>query len=416
MHATSSFAASPAPGAYCLAINAGSSSIKFALYLARAAGAPLWSGSLEGIGGTHASFSVRGELASDTFTRQFAIPEQVSAVNVLIDWLSERLAPASVASVSHRVVHGAATCRATAQVTDDLLAELYGAATVDPEHLPQEIRLIELLRQRFPDAAHVLCFDSSFHRTMPRVASIVPIPRRYEELGVRRYGFHGLSCAYLMHALAQADPHAADAKVILAHLGGGSSVTAVEHGASCDTTMGFTPAGGIPGAHRSGDLDPGLAWYLQRRAAMTAAQFHHMVNHESGLLGVSGSSGDMRELLASQHADQRAAEAVALFCHATRKAICAMAGAIDGMGTLVFSGGIGEHAAEVRARICSGLSLLGVQLDADANLANAAIISSAASSVCVRVIGTDEAWMMAADTRAFLSAAGSTASLESGHG
>ena len=393
---------------YCLTINAGSSSIKFALYPALSGAAPVFAGSIDGIGGAHASFSVRGALATDTFARRFPVPEQVTAVNVLVDWLTERVDPATLHSVAYRIVHGGPECCATAPVTTAMLAALYAAASTDPAHLPQEISLIEILRRRFPQAAHVACFDSHFHASMPRVASMLPIPRRYDALGVRRYGFHGLSCAWLMHALRALDPAAAQGKVILAHLGGGSSVTAVEGGASRDTTMGLTPAGGIPMAHRAGDLDPGLAWYFARHEQMTPAQFHHMVNHQSGLLGISGTSGDMQELLAHEETDRPAAEAVALYCYQVRKAICAMTGAIDGMGTLVFAGGIGERAAVVRARICDGLRHLGVLLDADLNLRGAACISSPASAVTVRVLHTDEEWMMADETRRLL--AGSSAS------
>jgi acetate kinase len=401
---------------YCLTINAGSSSIKFSVVSALADAPTLLTGSIDGIGGKHASFHVRGALASDTFERHFPIPEQVTAVNVLVDWLTERLPAATLTIVAHRVVHGGPECGATALITPALLAALYTGASSDPEHLPQEIRLIEALRRRFPQAAHVACFDSAFHATMPRVASMLPIPHRYDALGIKRYGFHGISCAYLMHALRQLDSVAASGKVILAHLGSGSSVTAVEQGASRDTTMGMTPASGMPTAHRSGDLDPGLAWYFHRHEQMTPAQFHHMTTHESGLLGVSGSTGDMHDLLVRQHSERRAAEAVALYCYHARKAVCAMAGAIDGIDTLVFAGGIGEHAAEVRERICAGLHHLGVELDAASNASSAGVISSAASRVCVRVLHTDEEWMIADEARRLLGQGAPTVAAEAAHG
>jgi acetate kinase len=224
----------------------------------------------------------------------------------------------------------------------------------------------------------------------------LPIPRRYNARGVRRYGFHGLSCAYLMEELARvAGAKAARGRVILAHLGNGASVTAVRHGKSMDTSMSFTPTAGLPMSTRSGDLDPGISWYLARNEHVTAKQFHHMINHESGLLGVSETSSDMRELLLREKKDVRAAEAVALFCYQAKKWICGMAGALGGLDALVFAGGIGENAPEVRARICRGLEFLGLKLNGTRNNAGAPIISSRGSPATVRVIRTDEEWIIA---------------------
>jgi acetate kinase len=238
---------------------------------------------------------------------------------------------------------------------------------------------------------------------MPRVARIVPIPRHYELHGVRRYGFHGLSCAYLMGELERlAGRQAAHGRVILAHLGGGASITAVRGGKSIDTSMGLTPAGGLPMASRAGDLDPGLAWYLARTEALSAAKFNHMVNHESGLLGISETSGDMRTLLAAQDEDLRAAEAIALFCYQARKTIGAMAAALEGLDTLVFSGGIGEHSFEVRERICAGLGFLGIELDPARNALDELLISSGESAVGVCVMHTDEQRMIVQQVRQVL--------------
>ena len=210
----------------------------------------------------------------------------------------------------------------------------------------------------------VACFDTAFHHDLPRVAQIVPIPRRYEAAGVRRYGFHGLSYAYLMEELARvAGPEAAAGRVILAHLGSGASLAAVREGRCVDTTMGLTPASGLVMGTRSGDIDPGLVRFLMRSEGMTTEQFHDLVNHESGLLGVSETSPDLRDLLARQDADVRAAEAVALFCYQAKKAIGALAAALGGLDILVFSGGIGENSPEARRRICAGLEFLGIALD-----------------------------------------------------
>ena len=235
------------------------------------------------------------------------------------------------------------------------------------------------------------CFDKGFHQHLPPVARVLAIPRRYEKQGVRRYGFHGLSYAYLMEELERlAGREAARGRVILAHLGNGASMAAVRDGSSIDTSMGFTPASGLPMSTRSGDLDPGLVSYLARTEGLTVDQFHHLVNAESGLLGISELSPDLRDLLAQEGRDVRAAEAVALFCYQGKKYLGAYAAALGGLDHLVFSGGIGEHAAVVRARMCDGLEFLGIHLDRAANHANAAIISSRESRVTVRVIRTDE--------------------------
>jgi acetate kinase len=231
---------------------------------------------------------------------------------------------------------------------------------------------------------------------MPRVAKLLPIPRRFDAKGIQRYGFHGLSYAYLMEELTRrGDPAARKGRVILAHLGNGASLAAVRDGKSIDTSMGFTPTAGLVMSTRSGDLDPGLAPYLARTEQMTTSQFYKMVNHESGLLGVSETSSDMRDLLEHEQKDVRAAEAVALFCYQTKKWIGSFAAALGGLDTLVFAGGIGENAPVVRARICAGLDFLGLELDQARNANSAAKISNHASRITVRVIHTDEELMMA---------------------
>jgi acetate kinase len=276
------------------------------------------------------------------------------------------------------------------------LAELHRISPYDPDHLPREIELIEAFRQRHPKLPQLACFDTAFHQTMPRVAKLLPIPRRFDAKGIQRYGFHGLSDAYLMEELARlGDPAATKGRVILAHLGNGASLAAVNQGKPVDTSMGFTPTAGVPMSTRSGDLDPGLVWYLARTENMTAKQFNEMSNFKSGLLGVSETSSDMRELLAGEKEDVRAAEAVALFCYQIKKAVGSFAAALGGLDTLVFAGGIGENAPPVRARICNGLEFLGIELEERHNTANDGVISSATSRVDVRVIHTDEELMIA---------------------
>jgi acetate kinase len=288
-------------------------------------------------------------------------------------------------------------------VTRELLEELHRISPCDPDHLPGEIELIETFRQRHPKLPQVACFDTAFHRAMPRVAKLLPIPRRYDAKGVQRYGFHGLSYAYLIEELARlGDPAATTGRVILAHLGNGASLAAVRDGKSIDTSMGFTPTAGLVMSTRSGDLDPGLAPYLARTEQMTVEQFYEMVNHKSGLLGVSETSSDMRDLLARETHDVRAAEAVALFCYQAKKWIGSFAAVLGGLDALVFAGGIGENAPSIRARVCDGLAFLGVALSESRNAATAGVISTDASPVTVRVIPTDEDLMIARSARRVL--------------
>jgi acetate kinase len=282
--------------------------------------------------------------------------------------------------------------------------------------MPREIELIEALRQRRPKLPQVACFDTAFHQTMPRVARLISIPRRFDAQGVQRYGFHGLSYAYLMEELAHlGDPAATTGRVILAHLGNGASLAAVRDGKSIDTSMGFTPTAGLVMSTRSGDLDPGLAPYLARTEQLTTNQFYEMVNHESGLLGVSEISSDMRDLLAQEAGDVRAAEAVALFCYQTKKWIGSFAAALGGLDTLVFAGGIGENAPVVRARICEGMSFLGIEFSESRNAKSAAVISTHASPAMVRVIPTDEELLIARSVCRALGLAMASEKRDSGH-
>lgn len=388
-----------------LAINAGSSSIKFALYTWPTL-ALLSHGAVSGMGGNASCFTVEGSALQPgaPLRREFAIPEPVTGAQVLVDWLREQLDADGCACIVHRIVHGGASLRHSAEIDDALLATLYGGRRDDPEHLPLEISLIETLRRHFPRARQVACFDSSFHASMPAVASMLAVPRRYYEAGIMRLGYHGISCEYLVRELRRIEPLRAEGKLVLAHLGGGASVTAVEHGASRDTSMGLSPAGGLPMATRSGDIDPGFAWHCSHHEKMSSAALQQMLNHESGLRGLSGGSGDMASLLQREPYDRHAAEAVALFCYQARKAICAMAGALDGIDMLVFAGGIGEHGASVRARICGGLGHLGLRLDEGRNQDHAALISAPDSRVQVRIIATDEQWMLAENARVLLAA------------
>ena len=379
-----------------LTINGGSSSIKFALFETDEMLRRILAGRIEGIGFPQGRFAVKAANEADSFSRPIVAPDHTAGVNVLMDWIEQRFTRGELAAVGHRVVHGGPKYWEPQRVTPEMVEALHQLSPFDPEHLPEEILLTEAFHRRFPNLPQFACFDTAFHHDLPRVAQLLPIPRRYNAKGVRRYGFHGLSCEYLMEELARvAGSEAANGRVILAHLGNGASITAVRNGKSIDTSMSFTPTAGLPMSTRSGDLDPGLGWYLWRAENVTAKQFHQMVNHESGLLGVSETSPDMRELLAHEKEDVRAAEAVALFCYQARKFICAMAGALEGLDTLVFSGGIGENLPQVRQKICAGLGFLGVELSERQNAAGAGVISSKKGKVAVRVIRTDEEWIIA---------------------
>ncbi len=379
-----------------LTINGGSSSLKFALFDRTDPSARLLSGRVDRIGLEHARWVMTQGGGGRKEDRPIDAPDQKAAVHLLIDWLQREVGFAEIAGVGHRVVDGGSRYHQPERVTANLIDELRKIRSYDPDHMPGEIELIEAFRNHDPDLPQVVCFDTAFHHDMPRVAQILPIPRRFEAAGVRRYGFHGLSYAYLMEELARlVGPEEAQGRIILAHLGAGASLAAVRGGQSVDTTMGFTPASGLVMGTRTGDIDPGLVRFLARVEGMTAVQFDSLVNHKSGLLGVSETSSDVRDLLKREKGDVRAAEAIELFCYQARKWIGAFAAALGGLDTLVFSAGIGENAPEIRRRICTGLEFLGISLDEGRNASSDLLISTDQGPVKVRVIRTDEELMIA---------------------
>jgi acetate kinase len=387
-----------------LTINGGSSSIKFALFEAGDSLRRILEGGIERIGLPEATLRVKGLDQADNYSRLVTAPDHAAAVGALMDWIEELSRRDALTAVGHRVVHGGPKYSEPQRITAEMVEELHRLSPFDPEHLPEEILLTEAFFRRFPDLPQVACFDTAFHHDLPRVARLLPIPRRYEAQGVRRYGFHGLSYAFLMGELARlAGTEAAQGRVILAHLGNGASLAAVSDGKSVDTSMSFTPTAGVPMSTRSGDLDPGLLWYLARTEGLDAKRFNEMVNFQSGLLGVSETSSDMHDLLDREIQDVRAAEAIALFCYQVKKWIGAFAAALGGLETLVFAGGIGENAPSVRARICDGLGFLGIELDETRNAKSAPLISPDASRVAVRVIRTDEELMIATSVARLLS-------------
>jgi acetate kinase len=381
-------------GRVVLALNAGSSSLKFALFKDGSPPTRLMSGAIERIGLNDSTFTLKKNNGEQSNRVKVPAANHVSAMEYLLHHFDEKAVQFD--AVGHRVVHGGPHYREPQLVDRAMVKELKRIRSFDPDHLPAEIAIIEAFAAKFPSVPQIACFDTAFHRNMPRVAKLLPIPRRYDAKGLQRYGFHGLSYAYLMQELERLNgSKAAKGRVILAHLGNGASMTAVRAGKSIDTTMAFTPAAGLVMSTRSGDLDPGLVTFLARTEQMTVSQFDHMVNRESGLLGVSETSSDMRDLLARESKDIRAAEAVSLFCYQAKKWIGAYTAALGGLDTLVFAGGIGEHAAPVRARICEGLDCVGIKLDKSRNAAHAPVISTKASRVAVRIIRTDEESMIA---------------------
>ena len=371
------------PAQVLLALNSGSSSVKCALFTYAADPTPLQ----------------RVELDSNG----------AGCLPALVAWLEAHTERSAIAGVGHRIVHGGPIHTEpqaiTARVRDDL-ARLVPFA---PNHLPDEIAIIDALEQQQPGIPQVACFDTAFHQRMPEVARRLPIPASYDRRGVRRYGFHGLSYTFLMEELSRLDgADAAAGRVILAHLGNGSSLAAVRDGRSIDTTMGFTPIGGVVMSTRSGDLDPGVVSFIARTDGASADRLEEILSKRSGLLGLSETTGDMRTLLARERDDAAAQFAVSVYVYSVVKAIGAFSAVLGGLDTLVFSGGIGEHAAIIRARICDALSSLGVSLDATANDAHRGVISGATSRVRVRVIATNEELMIARATYRIVAAGRTT--------
>ena len=378
-----------------LTINGGSSSIKFALYKIEESLVQLFSGALENIGAKDTRLGFVNTLTNQKSSINIKATDHNEAAIILIEWLEKQEDFNSIKAIGHRIVHGMKHTEPE-RITPGLIDELKKISAYDPDHLPEEIKLVEVFGKQYPDMVQIACFDTSFHTTMPVKAKLLAIPRRYYAMGIQRYGFHGLSYAYLMDELDHLAGHeAAQGRVIMAHLGNGASLAAVKDGKSVDTSMGFTPTSGLPMGTRTGDLDPGVAWYLMKNEKLTPHQFNRLINHESGLLGISETSSDMRELLKSQETDACAAEAIELFCYQARKWIGSFTAVLGGIDTVVFSGGIGENAPEIRSRICQYLKFLGIELNESGNIRNEAIISTDKSRVCIRVIKTNEELMIA---------------------
>lgn len=383
-------------------VNTGSSSLKLTIFANNGSGAealPLSAVSVSGIG-QQASMLQIMQSTSPARTKEVHAPDHLAAFRIIME---NDVLPDGVVAMGHRLVHGGTKYRESTLVTaisnDDweLLAQL------DPHHTPIARQLIDQITQYYPSLVQVACFDTTFFQALPRVAKTLPIPQKYYEKGVRRYGFHGLSYTSLLSIFQErAGQAAANGRVILAHLGSGASVTATHLGKPVDTTMSFTPASGVTMSTRSGDLDPSIFGFLHRQDAMSIDAFDRMVNFESGLLGVSGTTGDMKSLLNQEKESEAAALAVELFVRDIKKTIGAFCALLGGVDSLIFSGGIGEQSAVVRSRICRGLAHMGIEIDEAANEHNSFLISAEHCAVGVHVIPTNEAQVIVEQTTALL--------------
>jgi acetate kinase len=381
-----------------LCLNGGSSSLKVALYeVSEGTEAVHARGAVERIGTNDAELWIRNSEGRALKATKEGFPDHETAVNAIFDALEELELP-KPAAVGHRVVHGGPSHAVPARISPALLNTLRGLIPYAPLHLPCEIGIIEAVASRFPALPQVACFDTGFHRNMPELAQRLPLPRRFWEDGLRRYGFHGLSYEFILSELGEA----AGSRTIIAHLGNGASMVALRDGAPIDTTMGFTPAGGFMMGTRSGDIDPGVIVYLMREKGLTADEIDQLVNHQSGLLGVSGIAADMKTLLERSATSPDAKLAVDLFCYQLRKTIGSLAAALGGLDMLVFTGGIGERAAAVRWKACRDLDYLGVRLDEQRNDSHADTVSLPGMPCTVRVIPTNEDRIIARHTRAVL--------------
>jgi acetate kinase len=384
-----------------LTVNSGSSSLKLALWEMGAGERRLAVGVAERLGLPEGHWFWQDDQGQRWAEDSAALADAAAGLLVLLKALKERYADWSPAAVGHRLVHGGEHT-APQRLTPALRQQLQELVLLAPDHLPGALKVLDACQHLYPETPQVVCFDTAFHRSLPRLAQLYPLPRRLAAEGILRYGFHGLSCEWVLAQLRQLAPQEAEGRLLIAHLGSGASLTAVRGGRSLDTTMGLTPAGGLMMGTRPGDLDPGVLLYLSGVRGLSFSELNDMINRQSGLLGVSGRSADMRDLLAHEASDPAAAEAIVLFCYQARKHLGALVAVLGGLDTLVFTGGIGEHAAAIRQRLCAGLEFLGLELDAERNCRQEPIISRPGSRVTVRLVPAEEDRMLARHTWAVL--------------
>ncbi len=378
-----------------LSVNSGSSSLKFALYNIAKQEKLLFSGIISDINLTTNNFYIKNNTDQTIINQSLNKLNHQDCITKLFDWLESQGYVKQIDVIGHRIVYGGVKYTRPHLITSDLINDLNEFVLFAPEHLPQELKVIETVSDRFPDLQQVACFDTAFHHNMPRIAHLYALPRSLYNEGGIRYGFHGLSYEYIIEELKGENYDLKESRIIIAHLGNGASMAAVKDGRSIDTTMGFSPTGGLMMGTRSGDLDPGILLYLLNVKSLSPSQVGRMVNHEAGLWGVSEISSDMKVLLEKEADDRRAAEAIELFCYQAKKYLGSLAAVLGKVDMLVFTGGIGENAPSVRQRICKDIGSLGIQLDSVCNNSNALVISSADSSVVVRVMKTNEELMIA---------------------
>ncbi len=363
------------------------------------------SGNIERIGLRGSHFHIRNAQGETLIEADRDIADHDAAFKMLMEWLHSRFPDQVLDAVGHRIVHGGTVYSQPHLITPELEAALKEIIRLAPDHLPHELKAIRAVERYYPDLKQVACFDTAFHRQMPELAQRFPLPRSLWHEGVLRYGFHGLSYEYIMEKLGEvAGVEAAHGRVIVAHLGNGASMAAIKNGNSVDTTMGLTPAGGLIMGTRSGDLDPGVLLYLLEEKQRSPSTVDYLVNQRSGLMGISGSSSDMRDLLGREASDPQAMQAVDMFCYQARKYLGSMAAALGGLDTLVFTAGIGAYSPAIRRRICQGMEFMGIEVETDRNEANADVISRDGGPVTIRVMKTDEELMIARHTRNLLQA------------
>lgn len=388
-----------------VAVNAGSSSIKLAVF-SDVSGAGEMSHlldiSVSNIGQSVSLLQIK-PVTMTAKVEEVQAANHIAACDIIVQKLLEAIPVGAIVAIGHRLVHGGGKFTHPTSLKDITEDDWLFLSQIDPLHTPVAQQIAARFAERFPSLSQVACFDSLFFDTLPDVAKLVPIPKKYDKLGVRRYGFHGLSYISLLEEFREkAGETAVNGRVILAHLGSGASVTATRFGKPVDTTMGFTPVSGIPMSTRSGDLDPSVFGFLHRQYNMTADEFDHMVNFESGLLGVSGVAGDMQKLLALEDTNKDAALAIELFVGSVKKTIGAFAAILGGVDSLIFSGGIGEQSAALRSRICEGLGYMGIEINEAANERHDFLISAEHGRAGVHVIPADEARVIAEQTITFI--------------
>ncbi len=385
-----------------LTINRGSATLKASLYETREQNELLISMAVDEASEGSRRLKVFDPRGATVLDRRVVVGDRESAFEQMIDWLDEHQYLPGLAAAGHRLVQGGPKHTHPERITPETLANFKNLIPLDPDHMPAAIQVIQLVARKFPGLPQVACFDTAFHGALPLVARMYALPRKLYEQGILRYGFHGLSYEYVMSELRALERTLANGRVIIAHMGSGASMVAVQAGKSMDTSMGFTPIEGLVMSTRSGDVDPGILLYLLQQEKIPARELSKLLNRESGLLGVSGTSGDMRTLLEKVREDTRAEEAISLFCYRAKKYVGAYAAVLGGVDVLVFAGGIGEHTPVVRKRICSGLEFLGIRLDDGRNDVNESLISSTESQVKVRIIKTNEDLMIVRHVRSAL--------------